>query len=330
MTPLRIAVVGAGYMGSRHAERVVALAGEPPDRGDGAERVSLVGVADIDLSRARAAARPARAIATRDARELVALADAVLIAVPTLAHFEVALPWLDAGRDVLIEKPIAATVAQGERLVALAAERGAILHVGHLEWFNAGMRVVRERVDRPRFAEAHRMGPFPDRAMDVDVVRDLMIHDIEILQRLLGEEPATVDAIGVAVLSRDFDIANARLRFPSGCVANLTASRVSATPTRKLRFFQDEGYVAIDFLAQTAVAFRRELPSEEGATPKLSMERLATDRTDALALQLRSFVRAVRRRAPATVDAASGLAALRTAHRVRDAIRRGAAPTRRP
>jgi len=323
MTPLRIAVVGAGYMGSRHAARVV----DRMQRADAAgARATLVGVADLDLSRARAAARPAGAIATTDARELVGIADAAIVAVPTLAHFDVALPWLRAGRDVLIEKPIAATVEQGERLVALAAECGAILHVGHLEWFNAGMRVVRERFDRPLFAEAHRMGPFPDRATDVDVVRDLMIHDIEILQRLLGEEPSSVDAVGVAVLSRDFDIANARLRFPSGCVANLSASRVSATPTRKLRFFQNEGYVAIDFLAQTAVAFRRELPAERGALPKLAMERLATDRSDALALQLESFVRAVRLRTPATVDAASGLAALRTAHRVRDAIVRGAPP----
>jgi predicted dehydrogenase len=181
------------------------------------------------------------------------------------------------------------------------------------------MQVIRERIDRPLFAEVHRMGPFPDRSTDVDVVRDVMIHDLEILQRLLGEEPSRIDAIGVPVLSSEVDIANARLHFPGGCVANLTASRVSATPMRKLRFFQRDGYFSIDFLEQKAVVFRREaVPG--GGPPRIGMEQLETDPADALQLQLESFVEAIREGRSPVVDAAGGLAALRTALRVREAM----------
>ncbi len=159
------------------------------------------------------------------------------------------------------------------------------------------------------------MGPYPERSTDIDVVRDVMIHDLEILQRLLGEEPDRIDAVGVPVLSSEIDIANARLHFPGGCVANLTASRVSATPMRKLRFFQRDGYVSIDFLEQTAVVFHRE-PAVAGKSPKLGMERLETDPADALELQLESFLDAIRTGGPAAVNAEGGLAALRTALRV--------------
>ena len=308
--PLRLAVVGAGYMGSRHAERAAALC-----RDD----VELVGVADVVLERAQAVAGRCKAQAVVSARELIDRCDAAIVAVPSVEHRAVVEPWLRAGRHVLVEKPIAATLEAGETLVRLAEQYACVLQVGHVEWFNAGMQVIRERIDRPLFAEVHRMGPYPERATDVDVVRDVMIHDIEILQRLLGEEPAEVDAVGVPVLSGEVDIANARLRFPSGCVANITASRVSATPMRKLRFFQRDGYFSIDFLEQTAVVFRRE-PAADGGAPKIAMERLETDPADALELQLLSFVEAVREGRAPVVDAAGGLAALRTALRVRDAM----------
>lgn len=308
MSALRLAVIGAGHMGARHAARVA----------DHALRdVELAGVADLAFERAEAAAAGARS--TRDPLELIDCADAAIVAVPTEAHYAVVDAWLRAGKDVLVEKPIAATLEQGEALLESAAQSGAILQVGHLEWFNAGMQVIRERIDRPLFAEVHRMGPFPERPADVDVVRDVMIHDLEILQRLLGEEPSSIDAVGVRVLSNDLDIANARLHFPSGCVANLTASRVSATPMRKLRFFQADGYFSIDFLEQNATVLRRE-EAGGGGNPKIGVEQLKTDPVDALTLQLRSFVAAVRERSAPQVDAAGGLAALRTALRVRDAI----------
>jgi len=313
---LRIAVVGAGHMGRAHARKVAELA-----RQQG--HVQLAGVADLEHERAAALGAELGVPCASDARELFARADAAIVAVPTLAHFEVARAVLDAGLHLLIEKPIAATLAEAEALVALARRRGRILQVGHQEWFNAAMRVVRERIDRPRFAEIHRLGPFPERGTDVDVVRDLMIHDIEILQQLLGAEPERVDAVGVPVLTDHVDIANARLGFAGQCVANLTASRVSATPLRKFRLFQRDAYFSIDFLERRAALFRR-LPSP-GSAPRIEFEELKTDPEDALLAQLLVFAAAARGEpaaagAPRGVSGETAVAALRTALRVIDAM----------
>jgi predicted dehydrogenase len=188
-----------------------------------------------------------------------------------------------------------------------------VLQVGHLEWHNPALRALRARVGRPRFVEAHRLGPFPARATDVDVVRDLMIHDLDVVQRLLGEEPASVEAIGAPVLSAQADLANARLRFPGGCVANLTASRVSPTPLRKLRLFQADGYLSIDFLARTALAARRVGPLD---APRVEVEPLPVEPGDSLEAQLVAFVAAVRARRDETASAEAAVRALRTALRV--------------
>jgi len=174
-------------------------------------------------------------------------------------------------------------------------------------------------VERPRFIEAHRMGPFPDRATDIDVVRDLMIHDLDILQRLLGEEPLQIDAVGIPVLTGTIDIANARLRFPGGCVANLTASRVSPTPMRQIRFFQSDGYVSVDFLAQSATVARRE-NGHRSEPARIEIEKLEVQREDALLGELEAFIRVLRTRERPKVDGADGLGALRTALRVCEAI----------
>jgi predicted dehydrogenase len=187
--------------------------------------------------------------------------------------------------------------------------------VGHLEWYNSAMLAIRGMAGRLRFVEAHRLGPFAGRATDVDVVRDLMIHDLDIVQRLVGEEPERVEAIGVPVLSEQVDIANARVTFPGGCVANLTASRVSVQPLRRLRFFQADGYFSVDFLAQTAAVFRR-VPAPDGGTPRIEMEELKIDRGDALESELRAFFRAVRTRETPPGSGEEALAALRTALRV--------------
>jgi predicted dehydrogenase len=316
VTPLRILVIGAGHMGRAHARKVVELA-----RANGS--VSLAGVADLDAQRAAEPAREFGVPATQDARTLLDRADAAIVAVPTISHFEVAAAVLEAGLHLLLEKPIAATLDEAQALVVLARRRGSVLQVGHQEWFNAAMRVVFQRIDRPRFAEIHRLGPFPERGTDVDVVRDLMIHDIDLVQRLLGEEPERVDAVGVPVLTDHVDIANARLGFAGECVANLTASRVSATPLRKFRLFQRDAYFSIDFLERRASLFRR-LPSE-GAAPRIEVEELKTDPEDALLAQLEVFALAARggtppADAPRGVSGEAAVAALRTALRVIEAM----------
>jgi len=307
----RIAVAGAGHMGSLHAEKVAAL------ERDG-EGVHLVGIADVDLPRARELASRLGVRAAPNIADFLNEVDAVIVAVPTVHHYGVVRDVLEARRDVLVEKPLAATLEQGEELLRLAERGGCLVQVGHLEWFNTAMQVMRERIDRPRFVEAHRMGPFPDRATDIDVVRDLMIHDLDILGQLLDEAPVQVEGVGVPVLSDNLDIANARLTYPGGCVANLTASRVSASPMRKIRFFQRDGYFSIDFLEQSAVVIRRKL--DDDGTPTIDIEPLAVDRGDALLAQLRAFVRALDTREKPAVDAASGLDALRTAIRVLDSM----------
>jgi predicted dehydrogenase len=303
----RVAVVGCGYMGTLHAGKLAALAREGLLR--------FAGAADLDLARAEAAAKPHGARAATDFRELLADADAVLVAVPTVRHFEVVSAALEAGVDVLVEKPIAASLPEAEKLLALARERGRIVQVGHLEWFNAAVQKVRSQIRAPRFVEAHRLGPFPGRATDVDVVRDLMIHDLDIVQRLIGEEPVRIDAIGVPVLSGEVDIANARLHYPGGCQANFTASRVSPTPIRKVRFFQPDGYFSIDFIAQSVVIARR-VRGEQTGERSVEIQTLEIDREDALLAQLRAFLEAIRTREVPAGAGVEALAALRTALRV--------------
>jgi predicted dehydrogenase len=312
VSALRIVVVGAGHMGALHARKVAELA-------RAGDTVTLVGVADLDGQRARAVAAAHGARALAQGEEIAPLADAVIVAVPTVAHAAVVAPLLRAGLDVLLEKPIAATLEDAESLLALARRHGRVLQIGHLERFNAALRRVRERIHRPRFVEAHRLGPYPGRATDIDVVRDLMIHDLDILQHLLGEEPERIDAIGVPVLSSEIDIANARCVYPGGCVANLTASRVSGTPLRKLRLFQASGYLSIDFLTQSAVAFHRH-EDPAGGAPRIEMEKLEIDPEDALMAQLRSFVETVRTRSAPAVSGEDAVRVLRTALRVVSAM----------
>ena len=312
MSPLRLGLVGAGHMGRFHAEKVAARTAS-----EGDARLEVVVDVDEERARALAARHGVRASASLDgALEDV---DALIVAVPTVEHAGVVHAALDARLDVLVEKPIAASVEEAEKLLALARERGSVLQVGHLEWFNAAMRTVASSIRRPRFVEAHRLGPFPARATDVDVVRDLMIHDLDIVQRLVGEEPARIEAIGVPVVTDRVDIANARLVFPGGCVANLTASRVSPNPMRKLRFFQPDGYFSIDFLEQ-AVTLAERTPPDANGERRIAMRRLEIDRGDALAEQLGAFVGAVRVRRVAEGGGDDGLAALRTALRVVEAM----------
>ncbi len=295
-------------MGRRHAEKVAALSREESG-------VTLAGVADPDLEAAKAVAERLGTRFSARAEELFPIADAAIIAIPTVDHHAAVSAALTANLDVLVEKPIAATVDEGKRLLSLADRLGRVLQVGHQEWFNPALRVIRERIHKPRFVEAHRLSPFPDRATDIDVVRDLMIHDLDILQQLVGSPPERIEAIGIPVVTEQVDIANARVVFPGGCIANLTASRVSVTPMRKIRFFQRDGYFSIDFLSQSVSIFRRFEGRGDDAA-RIEVEELKIDQDDALVAQLRAFVDAIRTRTTSGGDGIDALGALGTAMRV--------------
>jgi predicted dehydrogenase len=309
---LRIGVVGAGHMGRLHAQKLAAL------RRVGLG-IELHGIVDVHPERAQSLAQETGSRAFSGHRRLYEEVDAVVIAAPTIHHFELVRAAFEAGLDVLVEKPIVATLADAQTLLDMAKSAGRILQVGHVERYNSALRRVETLIKKPRFIEAHRIGPFPARATDVDVVRDLMIHDLGIVQDLLGEEPVRLEAIGIPVLSREVDIANARLHFPGGCVANLTASRVSPTTMRRLRLFQRDAYFSIDFLAQSVAVFRRF--DEPGApSPRVEMERLEIDHADALESEQRAFVESLRSRRPPLVSGEEAVRALRSAVRVMDAM----------
>lgn len=310
--PVRVAVIGVGYMGERHAAKVSLLEALGGD-------VRLVGVADVDSGRASGAARELGTRGVTDCRELFDHAEAVVIAVPTQSHFEVVRSALRSGLDVLVEKPLASTVSEGEELLGLARAGGRIMQVGHIEWFNAAMPAIRENVNSPRFVEAYRLGPFTERAAQIDVVKDLMIHDIDILQQLLGEEPERIEAVGIPVVSEKVDIANARLGFRCGCVASLTASRIAPTPTRRLRVYQPNGFISIDFLEPSASISRR-IDASGGIGPRIEVDEFKVDPEDALLAQLRAFVKAVKTRRLSAASGVDGLGALRTALRVVEAM----------
>lgn len=304
---VKVGVMGVGHLGQHHA-RIYAMLPE----------TQLVGLFDTDPARAAVIAERhgCRVFTTPEA--LVAEVEAVSVAVPTTAHHAMGTICLAAGRHALIEKPIAVMVSEAEALVALAQAKGCVLQVGHSERFNPITLAVQGRIDRPGFIEAHRLAPFNERGTDVDVVLDLMIHDVDLALAMTKSTVETVHAAGTAVLSPRVDIANARLQFANGCVANLTASRVSAQRLRRCRVFQRDGYVAIDFQSRHATVTRR-VPGEGGRTT-LDLEQLTGSDEEPLKLQLASFIHAIRTGAPPVVSGQAGLAALSVAHRIRDAI----------
>lgn len=302
-SPLRAAVVGAGYLGTFHAEKYAAAAG-----------CRLVGVADVDLARAEALAGRLGCVAVRDFRELLGSIDCASVVVPTAHHREVGDVLLRAGIDCLVEKPLAASASEARDLVATARAAGRILQVGHLERFNPALTRLAGVIDRPRFIECHRLAPFTVRGADVDVVRDLMIHDLDLVRLLVPDEIVSVEAVGVPVVTPRVDIANARLRFAGGCIANVTASRVSAKRERKLRLFQPDVYIAID-LAERSVRICRRRTDERGQ-PEIAWEQVDLGEADALAREIHAFLASVRTRARPAVTGEDGLAALELAERV--------------
>jgi predicted dehydrogenase len=313
MSPIRTAVVGCGHFGRFHAEKYAAL-----------PEAELVAVVDCELGAAQALAARFGALALADPAALAGRVEAVSVAVPTGAHCAVASRLLEAGLHVLVEKPIAASLAEADALIALAAARGRVLQVGHLERFNAAVLALADVLERPLFVESHRIAPFKPRGTDVDVVLDLMIHDIDLIQALVGAPLASVDAVGVPVLSATDDIANARLRFAGGCIANVTASRVSLKSERRMRVFQRDAYLSIDFQAGTASIARKGQGQMVPGMPEIGLERRRFDDNDPLRLEIEAFLAAIRGSRPVAVTGADGRRALETALRITAALERPA------
>lgn len=294
--PLRAAVVGVGHLGRHHARLLSTLSG-----------ATLAAVVDIDEARAREIAATYDTRALTDWRMLDAI-DIAVVAVPTEVHLEVASGLMERGVHVIVEKPLARSLAEADELVATAAARGLCLAVGHTERFNPAVEAARVHLRHPRFIEAHRLGTFPERSLDIDVVFDLMIHDLDLLLAIVGEPVASVEAVGVPVLTPRIDIANVRLRFEGGCIANLTASRISRDRVRKIRFFQPQSYLSIDYAAQEVEHWT--LAPGPGGKPAIAGGKLDVIRAEPLQRELEDFIGAVRDRRPPAVTGAQGRAAL--------------------
>jgi predicted dehydrogenase len=305
--PLRAAVVGVGYLGRYHAEKYAAH----PD-------AELVAVVDIDGGRAREVAAELGVEAVTDLGQLAGRIDCASVSVPTKHHFAVARDLLAAGVDVLVEKPLTGTVEEGKALVELAVRHGRVLQVGHLERFNPAVLAIDGLVTQPRFIECHRLAPFTERGTDVDVVLDLMIHDLDVILSMVPSALRSVEAVGVPVLTPSVDIANARLRFANGCIANVTASRVSLKRERKLRIFQADAYLSVDYGERRVRLCRRE-PAEDGQ-PALVIEDREVPEGDALESEIGAFLRAVREREPPPVSGWDGLRALEVVQIIRESL----------
>jgi predicted dehydrogenase len=304
---VRIAVVGVGYLGQHHARLLASMDG-----------VRLTAVVDTKPGRADEIASKYGVAGFTHVRDLpLGAIDAATIAVPTASHLDVAMPLMDAGISVMVEKPLASSLADADRLIEAAARRGVVLAAGHTERFNPAVVAALPHVSNPRFVEVHRLGTFPERSLDIDVVFDLMIHDLDLLLASVKSEVISIEAIGVNVLTPRTDIANVRLRFASGCIANVTASRISREKVRKVRFFQRQSYLSIDTAAQEAEMFR--LVAQNGR-PGIAGGKLDVVRDEPLRAELADFVDAVRHRREPRVTGRAGRDALQLATKVADAM----------
>jgi predicted dehydrogenase len=294
-------------LGRHHARILAALPG-----------AELTAVVDTNASRAHEVAAANGTRPLTDFRDVVGSVDAVTLAVPTRLHREIALPLLAAGIDVLVEKPMARSVAEADDMIVTAAKAGVILAVGQTERFNPAVVAARPVLSDPRFIEVHRLGTFPERSLDIDVVFDLMIHDVDIVLSLVNSEVEAIEAVGVPVLTGRVDIANARLKFGNGCIANLTASRISRDRVRKIRFFQPMAYVSIDYAAQKLEVFR--LVKGNGPAPAIEGGEVLIENEEPLKRELADFVEAIRERRPPIVSGEDGRRALALAQQIADKI----------
>jgi predicted dehydrogenase len=306
---LRAAVVGVGYLGAFHAEKYASL-----------EDVELVGVLDSNRARAEEVARRHGCRVFTDVREVWGHVDCVSLAVPTTEHFSLAAQLLEKGIDVLVEKPITETAEQGRRLVEIAAAHRRILQVGHLERFNPAIRSLSGIITRPRFIECHRLAPFIERGTEVDVILDLMIHDLDVILSVASSPVRRVEAVGVPVLSETTDIANARLRFEDGAIANITASRVALKRERKIRFFQADAYVSVDYGERRIRVCRRLSAPSDGGLPEIDVSEQSFGDADPLFDEIEAFVAAVRSRQRPLVDGATAVRALEVAQWIRSSL----------
>jgi predicted dehydrogenase len=311
MTRPRCAVVGAGYLGRFHAQKYAGLA-----------RCELVGVADPSATARERIAAELGVATHADHRELLGRVDAVSIATPTALHHAIALDFLQAGAHVLVEKPIAATADEARELIAAAAARRRVLQVGHLERFNPVIVAVAGELSQPRFSESNRLAPFQLRGTDVSVVLDLMIHDIDLIEHIVRSPIASIDAIGAPVFTDEIDIANARIRFENGCVADVTASRISMKSERKLRVFQTDAYLSIDLQQKLLTVVRKPAVIVEGVPPAVAVEERSFDPGDALLAEIEAFLDAVARGGRPVVSGEDGLRALETATRIAALVER--------
>ena len=299
---MKAAVIGVGHLGNHHARILSSLAG-----------VSLAGVVDINRDRAAHVASQYHTTAFATVGE-IGVIDLAVIAVPTISHAAIALPLIESGVHTLVEKPVAQTVAEADALIAAAKRAGVVLAVGHSERFNPAVAVARPHITDPRFIEVHRLGTSPERSLDIDVVLDLMIHDLDLILDVVQSEIETVEAVGVPVLTPRIDIANARLRFKNGCIANLTASRISREAVRKIRFFQRDSYVSIDTGARDVEMWS--VRPQPGGAPQIGGGKLVVPGDEPLKGELEDFIAAVRDRRPPAVSGEAGRAALALAIRI--------------
>lgn len=301
--PVRIAVIGAGSFGRNHLRVLRQL-----------DAAKLTAVVDSDARRAQESAAQYECEAVADVAGLKGKVDAAVVATPTVTHAEIGCALLEAGIDVLVEKPIAMDIASGERLIEAADRCGRILQVGHLERFNPAVAALRKLVRTPLFFEVHRLSLFSPRSLDVDVVLDLMIHDLDIVLTLTGLVPEEIRAAGISILSAKVDIANVRLAFPGGCIANLTASRVSTERVRKIRLFQPRQYLSLDYARQDLIAF------EVSGSQQIGFQSVPVEKDEPLKLELASFLESVRTRQTPQVTGAEALRALEVALEILDKI----------
>jgi predicted dehydrogenase len=313
MQKVRTAVIGVGYLGRFHAQKYAAL-----------PAAELVAVVDAnEENRAKVAAETGcRAVA--DYREILGAVDAVSIATPTPLHYPIAKECLERGIHVLVEKPITTTLDEARSLVDTAARQGRVLQVGHLERFNAAILALAGTLRTPRFVESHRLAPFKERGTDVNVVLDLMIHDIDLIQSLVGAPIVSIDAVGSSVFSAGLDIANARIRYANGCVANTTASRVSMKMERKLRLFQDDAYISIDLQQKVLTVVRKPPAGSDLAKGQVLIEERTYDQGDALLFEIEAFLQSIITGSPPVVTGEDGLRALETATRITQMVQDGA------
>ena len=301
---IRIAVIGVGHLGRHHARLLSTMEG-----------ARLTAVVDAVPERAAEVAAAASTRALIDYRDLLGEVDAVVVAVPTELHREIAVPFLERGVPVLVEKPMSRSLADADLMLDAAARGKALLAVGHTERHNPAVAVAMRLVSSPRFVEVHRLSAFPDRSLDIDVVFDLMIHDLDVILAIARSDVTSIEAVGVPVLTGKYDIANARLRFASGCIANITASRISKDRVRKIRFFQPDAYLSVDYASQEVEAWRL---VRRDPRPDIEGGALPVERDEPLRRELADFVRAVRDGTPPLVDGAAGRRALLLASQIAD------------